>query len=80
MTHEALTERVVELLREVREPDVEPTVDSRILEDLGFDSLSVLELVAAVEDELEITVPLNDLPRLLTVGQIVDYVEQLVAS
>ena len=59
---------------------MEPTPDRELLADLGFDSLLVLELVGELEDTFDISVPLNNLTHIRTVGQIVAEVQQLVAA
>ncbi len=46
-------------------------LDSSIALDLGFDSIRVLELVAEIEEHFDITVPLNELDGIKTVGDIV---------
>lgn len=51
------------------------TPDSRIKEDLGADSLDVLQLLMALEEEKGITIPDEVLPTLKTVGDIVAYME-----
>ena len=51
---------------------------TRFTEDLNFDSLLVMEFIAALEDELDISVPLNVLPDIETVGQLVVATEQIV--
>ena len=76
MTHDELSREIFAVVRAVRVRDIEPTLDSRVVEDLGFDSMSVLELCAEVEERFDITVPLNDLSQIRTVRAMVDYVER----
>ena len=47
------------------------TPDARIIEDLGADSLDVVELLSRLEDEYGITIPEDDVENLKTVGDIV---------
>ena len=51
------------------------TMDSRIKDDLGADSLDVLQLLMTLEEEKGITIPDEVLPNLKTVGDIVNYIE-----
>lgn len=51
---------------------------SALVADLGFDSLRLLELIAELEDEFGIYIPLNDVPAITTVGQAVDRVVTLL--
>jgi acyl carrier protein len=48
------------------------TEDARFKEDLGADSLDLVEFVMALEERLDITVPEEDLDGITTVGQALD--------
>ena len=48
---------------------------TKIMEDLGADSLDVVEMLMAMEDSFGITVPDEDIEELVTVSDIVEYVE-----
>ena len=47
--------------------------DARILDDLGADSLDVVELVMALEESFDIVVPDEDVERLQTIGDVQQY-------
>jgi len=49
--------------------------ESRFIEDLGADSLDVVELVMALEDEFAIEIPDEDAEKILTVGDAIKYIE-----
>jgi acyl carrier protein len=49
-------------------------IESLLMEDLGIDSLDVVEIIMAVEEEFGITVPDDDIGKIKTVQDIVDYV------
>ncbi|MBO4418927.1 MAG: acyl carrier protein [Oscillospiraceae bacterium] len=51
------------------------TMESRIKDDLGADSLDVLQLLMTLEEEKGVTIPDDVLPTLKTVGDIVGYIE-----
>ena len=53
------------------------TKDSRLIEDLGADSLDVVELIMAFEDEFNISLPDEDVAKMKTIGNIVDYINKL---
>jgi len=57
---------------------IEPTPDSDLVSDLGFDSLQVLEVIAELEDRFDVSIPLNDVPAARTVAQVVAQVTALV--
>ncbi len=46
------------------------TETTEFASDLELDSLAVMDLVAAIEDSFDITIPINILPELETVGQV----------
>ena len=50
------------------------TPDTDLVADLGFDSLKVMKLLEDIEDTYDISIPLNILPEIRTVG---DFSEQL---
>ncbi|MEL7649645.1 MAG: acyl carrier protein [Sedimentibacter sp.] len=61
----------------VEELDVEEeniNLDSKIKDDLGADSLDLFELISKIEDELDITIDEEDYSKLVTVGDIVNYI------
>lgn len=58
---------------EVEEDSI--TVDTDIQDDLGADSLDVVDMVMSLEDEFEIEVPDEDIESLRTVGALVSYIE-----
>jgi acyl carrier protein len=71
---------IVEILKRISRRPIEPTLDSELLADLGFDSLQVLELVGELEEQFGIAVPLSDLSRIRTVAQVVAEVRGLATA
>ena len=71
---------VIDVIKNVSRRPVEPTVDSDLVTDLGFDSLQVLELIAEIEERYDISIPLNDVPVTRTVRQVVAQVTSLVGE
>jgi len=69
---------VVDVLKNVSRRPIEPTLDSDLVAELGFDSLQVLEVIAELEDRFDISIPLNDVPATRTVAQIVKQVADLL--
>ncbi len=69
-------EKVKELIAEqlsVEENEI--TESSSIQDDLGADSLDVVDLVMALEDEFNIEIPEDQVENIKTVGDIVKYIE-----
>jgi acyl carrier protein len=50
--------------------------DTRLREDLGIDSLTLIEVAVATEDALGVPLPDEDLERFQTVGDVIDYVQR----
>jgi len=73
-------EGVIEVLKNVSRRPIEPTLESDLVADLGFDSLQVLEVIAELEDRFDISIPLNDVPSTRTVAQVVEQVAALVGE
>ncbi len=53
------------------------TLKSRLVEDLGADSLDVVELVMTFEDEFGVSLPDEDVAKMKTVGDVIDYIKKL---
>ena len=71
-------EKVKSVLAQQFELDPESiTMDTNLIDDLGADSLDVVELIMSLDDEFGIAISDNDAAQLYTVGRIVDYLEKL---
>lgn len=53
----------------------EITMDSNFLEDLGADSLELIDLIMALETEFDLEVPEEDIEEIETVGDVVSYIK-----
>ena len=51
------------------------TMESSIIEDLGADSLDVVELIMALEENFGVEIPDDDAEKINTIGDIVNYIE-----
>jgi acyl carrier protein len=56
------------------------TPEASFRDDLGADSLDVVELVMALEEEFGIQIPDEDAEKISTVGQAIDYIKQKAAA
>ena len=54
-------------------------LDNRLREDLGLDSIATIELLFKLEEVFDLQIPDEDLKGLLTVGQVVKYVQKRLA-
>jgi len=60
--------------------EAEVTPEASFVEDLGADSLDVVELVMALEEEFEVEIPDEDAEKIVKVGEAVKYIEQHFAG
>jgi len=60
---------------EVNPEDI--TLDSRFIDDLGFNSYDFMSLLGDLETELDVTVDENEVVNLHTVGEAITYLEKL---
>ena len=56
------------------------TEDSEVIDDLGADSLDIVDLVMTPEEEFDTEIPDEDIENLRTVGDIVKYIEERSAE
>jgi acyl carrier protein len=69
-------ERVRKVLAEQLDiSEDEVTMQASIMDDLGADSLDVVEIIMALEEEFGIEIPDEEAEKIATVGQIVEYVD-----
>lgn len=69
-------DKIREILAEQLDANVEEmSMETRIAEDLGADSLDVVEMLMSVEDEFGIEIPDDAIEGLKTIGNVVEYIE-----
>lgn len=69
-------EKIVKILSaqfKAEEEDI--TMETNIIEDLGADSLDVVDIIMAIEDEFKVEVPDTEVENIKTVGDVVNYIE-----
>jgi len=69
--YERLKEIIVEQLG-VDEDEVVP--EASFIDDLGADSLDIVELIMALEEEFDLEIPDEDAEKISTVGEAVEYI------
>ncbi len=77
--YKLIFEKVKELLCDnlgIDENDI--TMDASLIDDLNIDSLDVVELIMAVEEEFGIEIPEGDVEKVSTVGGMVDYISSKI--
>lgn len=71
-----MIEKLRQILRNTIDVDTNIEIDKNtiILRDLGVDSLEMIELVCAVEDEFDIEIADKKIKSLVTIGDLIDYI------
>ena len=72
-------DKVAELIEPFNKKGVALSKATTFQGDLEWDSLTVMDFVAAIEDEFDILITMNMQAEIETVGQLVDAVEKLKA-
>ena len=74
-------ERMKEIIAEQLSTEADGiTLETSFKDDLGADSLDLFELVMALEDEYSVEIPSEDLEKLATVGDVVEYLKKRCRS
>jgi len=71
------TAKILELIEPFNKKGVVVEGGTRFAQDLEWDSLTVMDFVASVEDEFDILISMNRAAEIETVDQLIDAVEQL---
>ncbi|MBO7217943.1 MAG: acyl carrier protein [Clostridia bacterium] len=68
-------EKITEILAEQLDADRDAmTMETKIADDLGADSLDLVDLLMSIEDEFGIEIPDEDVESIQTIGDIVEYI------
>ena len=79
MSSEEILEKVKAIIVEqIGVADTAVTMEASFIDDLGADSLDIVELVMAIEEEFDIEIPDADAEKVVTVGDVVDYIKENV--
>lgn len=74
-----MLEKIQEMLAEALNlPAEKVTADAKIVDDLGADSLDIVELLSRLEDEYSIIIPDDEVENLVTVGDVAAEIEKLI--
>ena len=79
MSSEEILEKVKGIIVEqLGVADTAVTMEASFIDDLGADSLDIVELVMALEEEFDIEIPDSDAEKVVTVGDVVDHIKENV--
>lgn len=67
----------IEVLRPFRKDGGPITGETDLIKDLNLDSLAVMDLMMALEEKFDVSIPLNVVPELHTVADLADKIHQI---
>ena len=80
MSSEEILEKVKGIIIEqLGVADTAVTLEASFIDDLGADSLDIVELVMALEEEFDTEIPDSDAEKIVTVADVVDYIKEHIA-
>lgn len=80
MSSEEIFDKVKEIIVEqLGVADTAVTLEASFIDDLGADSLDIVELIMALEEEFDIEIPDADAEKVVSVGDVVDYIKDHIA-
>ncbi len=75
---DVLEAEIIAIAKRISRWPIEPTAESDLALDLGFDSLLLFELIAELEDRFDVSIPLNDVETIRTVAQVGEHLRGLI--
>lgn len=75
VSSDSIESKVVSIISEqlsLREDDIK--AESRFVDDLGADSLDIVELIMEMEEEFDVEIPDEDIEKMVTVQNVFDYI------
>ena len=77
-SREEILDQLYELIGPHSEQPIVLSEQTRIMDDVGLDSMKVMELVMQIEDRFDVSVPLNILPDVNTIGEFATHLATLL--
>ena len=79
MSSEEIFEKVKGIIVEqLGATEASVTMEASFIDDLGADSLDIVELIMALEEEFDMEIPDADAEKIVTVNDVVDYIKENV--
>lgn len=76
MNPDAIFEKVKEVIMDqLAAEDDAVKMETSFIDDLGADSLDIVELIMALEEEFDLQIPDSEAEKIMTVGDVVEYIK-----
>ena len=79
-TNPEILSQLLEILKPFTKEGQQLKEETKLVGELGLDSLQVMQLLLKIEDHFDISIPLNNLPTIQTVQELVLEIETLVKA
>ena len=77
MNPDAIFEKVKEVIvDQLGVEDESVTAETSFIDDLGADSLDIVELIMALEEEFDLQIPDSEAEKIATVGDVIEYIKK----
>ncbi|MGT2803219.1 acyl carrier protein [Streptococcus henryi] len=77
MTKEAIFERISTLIKDqLHKPELTVTTETTLQEDLGVDSIALMEFIISLEDEFGLEIPDEDVEDMTCMGDMLNYLDK----
>ena len=70
--------QLYELVRPYAKKPIELGEETSLIDEVGLDSVKIMDLIAQTEDHFDISVPLNILPDVRTIGELAEQLQKLL--
>lgn len=79
-SYDAIISELRQMLQSLAKKPTEVREDTELVADLGLDSVQVMDLLMQVEDQFDVSIPLNILPEVRTVKDLAVQIQTLTAK
>lgn len=80
-TKEEILQQILDIVKPMVPEDISPTAaDLDLVNDLGLDSVKVMEILETLEDSFDISIPINILPGVRTVKELAAEIQNLAGT
>ena len=81
MTTNGIEKEIISIISDVAEVETnEVKIDSNLVKDLGINSIKAIEIIVALEKKYKISIRDEDVPKIITPGQIISLTESLITK
>jgi acyl carrier protein len=78
--YQGLLSKLYDMIRSFTGKDVELNEETDLIEDLGLDSMKIMDLLSMIEDSFDISIPLNIMPDIHTIKDFAQQAQKLLAK